>query len=134
MVFDQDQGFFIHIPATNPVSVTFVGEVPQGNLSNPLVVGAYSIKSSQVPQALPLGRPNSAVGVQTLGFPANIGDFVYLFSNTTGYSSFQFRQIGPNQIWTGANADGPTIPVGAGFFLFKAAGSPNSWNRTFSVN
>jgi len=139
LIMNPGEGFFISIPTTaTPTAVTFVGEVPQGQLSNPLVPGGYQIRSSQVPQALPLGRPNSAAGVQTLGFPANLGDIVFMFSNVSGYSSFQYRQLGANPAaWTGTGGvpDGPVIPVGTGFFLFKAAaGSPTAWTRTFSVN
>jgi hypothetical protein len=35
---------------TGPATVTFVGEVPAGSLSNPIPKG-FSIKASQVPQA-----------------------------------------------------------------------------------
>jgi hypothetical protein len=136
IVMNPGEGFFFQLPAAAaPLNITFVGEVPQGSLSNPLIPGGYQIRSSQVPQALPLGRPNSAAGVQTLNFPANVGDIVFRFNGT--YTSFSYRQLGMNPAaWTGAGAvpDGPVINVGEGFFLFKAAGSPNAWTRTFSVN
>jgi hypothetical protein len=136
IVFEPGQGFFIGIPGTTPVNVTFVGEVPQGNLVNPLLPGVYQIRSSQVPQALPLGRPNQAPADQTLDFPAAVGDVAFLYSNATGYSAYTFRQIGPNQLWTGGGvaANGPTLPVGSGFFLFRAAAGSDNWSRTFSVN
>jgi hypothetical protein len=135
LVMNPGEGFFINVAGASPVNITFVGEVPQGSLSNPLVAGAYQIRSSQVPQALPLGRPNSAAGVQTLNFPANVGDIVFRFAGS--YTSFSYRQLGMNPpAWTGTGAvpDGPVINVGEGFFLFKAAGSPTAWTRTFSVN
>lgn len=133
MVMDPGQGFFINIPGATPVTVTFVGEVPQGNLSNPLIPGAYQIRSSQVPQALNLGRPNTPVGTQTLQFPANIGDVVFQFNGT--YTTASFVNVAGGR-WSGAaGAEGPIINVGSSFFLFKAAaGSPNAWTRTFSVN
>lgn len=136
MVMDPGHGFFISIPAGSPVAVTFVGEVPQGNLSNPLIPGAYQIRSSQVPQELRLGRPNTPAGTATLGFPANLGDIVFIFNNATGYSSASFVNLGGQLRWsTAASPEGPLIPVGSSFFLFKAAaGSPNAWTRTFSVN
>jgi len=137
MVINPGEGFFISIPGATPVNVTFVGEVPQGSLSNPLTPGGYQIKSSQVPQALPLGRPQTAAGVQTLGFPANVGDVVFFFNGS--YTSASFRQLvaGQDPRWVGSispTADGPVPAVGQGFFLFKAAGSPTAWTRTFSVN
>jgi hypothetical protein len=134
MVMEPGQGFFISIPAGAPVTVTFVGEVPQGNLSNPLAPGRFQIVSSQVPQALPLGRPNSAVGVQTLGFPAAVGDRVYTFNGT--YTTHTFVQLGANPpFWnTAGSQDGPTIGVGQSFFLSRAATGSSAWTRTFSVN
>lgn len=136
MVFNPGDGFFVFVAGANPVNVTFVGEVPQGNLVNDLTAGIFQIKGSQVPQALPLGRPNSTVGVATLEYPAVVNDQVFLFSNTTGYSVATYRQIGPNQLWTGTGvtADGPVIPVAAGFFLFRAPAGTADWTRTFSVN
>lgn len=131
-VFDPGEGFFIRLAA--PLNVTFVGEVPQGNLSNPLVGGnAFQIKSSQVPQALPLGRP-TAVN-PTLGFPAAPTDRVWLYANPPGqYVAYNFNAaIG----WIGSNnngGDGPTIPVATGFFLQKTGAASQSWDRTFTVN
>jgi hypothetical protein len=134
LIMNPGEGFFISLPTTaTPTAVTFVGEVPQGNLTNPLVPGAYQIRSSQVPQALPPGRPNTPAGTSTLGFPARVGDILFLFNNLTGYSSSSFVNVAGGR-WSGASAEGPTIAVGSGFFLFKAAGSPSSWDRTFSVN
>lgn len=131
LVFNPGEGFFIRLAA--PLNLTFVGEVPQGNLSNPLVGGnAFQIRASQVPQSLPLGRP-TAVN-PTLGFPANAQDRVWLFLNPPGsYSSYTFF----GNTWVGAaanNGDGPTIPVGTGFFLQKTGAASQSWDRNFSVN
>jgi hypothetical protein len=131
LTFDPGEGFFIDVAA--PLNVTFVGEVPQGNLNNPLTGGnAFQIKSSQVPQALPLGRP-SAVN-PTLEFPAAAGDRVYTFDNLTGYTSYTYN-ANPILGWLGPNnngGDGPTIPVASGFFLQRAG--TTDWARTFSVN
>jgi hypothetical protein len=66
------EGAFIRNPGTAPFTVTFVGEVMQGSLSNPLPAG-FSIKSSQVPQ--------SAAVATVLGFPAADGDTIYQFVN-----------------------------------------------------
>jgi hypothetical protein len=135
LVMDPGEGFFIQIPGAASVNVTFVGEVMQGNLVNPLLAGAYQIKGSQVPQALPAGRPNQAPADQTLGFPAAVGDRIFLFDNVTGYQTHQFLQLGPNQLWnTAGSPNGPTIGVARGFFLFRAAGASGDWTRTFSVN
>lgn len=44
------EGVFVRNPTAAAITVTFVGEVPQGDLKNPLPKG-LSIRSSQVPQA-----------------------------------------------------------------------------------
>jgi hypothetical protein len=147
IVFEPGAGFFVFVNGANPVNVTFVGEVQQGNLVNPLLTGNFQIKGSQVPQALPIGRPNPTNALGTLNYPAQTNDVVYLFQNTgvpatTGYRTAQFRRIGPNFLWTGQNidqttagGDGPIIPVAAGFFLFRSTtATSGDWTRTFSVN
>jgi hypothetical protein len=133
LTFDPGEGFFISTAA--PLNVTFVGEVPQGALSTPLAGNnAFQIKGSQVPQALPLGRPSSAPGT-SLEFPAAAGDKVYLFNylGVAGYTSYNYNAV---LGWLGANnngGEGPTIPVGTGFFLQKT-GADQPWSRNFSVN
>jgi hypothetical protein len=115
-------GAFVFNPdntGTAARTLTFVGEVMQGNLSNPLPFG-YSIRANQVPQA---GAPN------TFGLPGTIGDRVYQFNKTSGgYDTFTFRNPGPN--WFPAL---PSIAVGEAFFMFRAT-APGSWDRTFNVN
>jgi hypothetical protein len=117
------------------LNVTFVGEVPQGNLSNQLRGGnAYQIVGSQVPQALPIGdtaTPN------TLNFPAAEGDVVFIFNSPTQTYKEAYQYFGGFG-WFSVNPDdpgpvGPTIPVATSFFVQKA-GPDVAWTRTFSVN
>jgi hypothetical protein len=112
-------GVFVFNNGTAALTLTFVGEVPQGTLSNPLPKG-FSIKASQVPQA---GKPD------VLGLPGQGGDKVFRFNKTTkAYDTYQFDDL--DSVWLPAL---PTIPVGEAFFVFRAQ-SAGSWNRTFSVN
>jgi len=112
------EGLFVRNPSTSPVTITFVGEVPQGNLVNAYPKG-FSLRASQVPQA---GK------ITDLGYAANPNDQIYQFDNTKqGYIVNTFDDI--NLAWLPSV---PTIAVGEGFFL-KAA-TAGSWNRTFSVN
>jgi hypothetical protein len=130
-VITPGEAFFINCPA--PVDVTWVGEVPQGNLSNPLPNGGgFSIRSSQVPQTAQLGAPG--IG---LNFPSIDNDNVYIFDNASGTYKDVYTYF-PGFGWFSANpddegADGPTIPVGTGFF-FQRSGTGSDWDRTFSVN
>ena len=111
------EGCFIGLPSA--ATLTFVGEVPQGNLTNQ-VPSNYSLRSSQVPQA---GLLSSA-----LTYPAVDNDLVY-----------QWDRV--NQRYLDANTyiDGfgwfpaePNIGVGESFFI--QTGTAHAWTRTFSVN
>jgi hypothetical protein len=115
------EGAFISLPA--PTTLTFVGEVPQGTLVNP-VPSNFSIRSSIVPQA---GALSSA-----LGFPAQNGDTVYQWNRTTqqynpGLSYFVDEGVG---VWFPSE---PNISVGEGFFV-QNTGAARQWTRTFNVN
>jgi hypothetical protein len=134
-IVNPGEGVFIRPSGPTPLNVTFVGEVPQGSLSNPILGGnRYSIVASQVPQALPLGASGQA---NTLMFPAVDGDTVFIFDNVAqAYkdSYTYFAGFG----WASANPDdpgpiGPTIPVATSFFVQKK-GADTAWTRTFTVN
>jgi len=114
-------GVFVFNPGTTALTLTFVGEVPQGTLSNPLPKG-FSIKASQVPQA---GKPDA------LGLPGQGGDKVFRFNKTTkAYDTYTFDDL--DNVWLPAGGL-PSVPVGEAFFVFRAQ-SAGSWDRTFSVN
>jgi hypothetical protein len=113
------EGAFIRNPTAAEFTVTFVGEVPAGSLSNPLPAG-FSIRSSQVPQA---GKITT-----DLGFPAGAGDVIYQFNSTTDqYVINSFDDL--DNAWVPAE---PTVAVGESFFVKKAAAG--NWTRNFSVN
>jgi hypothetical protein len=114
------EGFFIELDnasATDPTVLTFVGEVPQGTLENPLPSG-FSIRSSIVPQA----------GLLTadLGLTPGEGDRTYQFDRATqsyDISEFSF----------GAWDSQPNVQVAESFW-YERAGDATTWSRTFSVN
>jgi hypothetical protein len=132
VVLAPGEAFFIRMNAA--ADVTWVGEVPQGELSNPLPgPNALSMRSSQVPQTAQIGQPG--IG---LGFPGNTGDVLYIFDNAAGNYKQSYSFLG-GLGWLSANPDdegfnGPTIPVGTGFFLLQGGAGATSWDRTFSVN
>jgi len=110
-------GAFVRInTGAGAQTVTFVGEVPQGPLSTPLVAG-FNLVSSQVPQE---GT------VTALGYPGKAGDILY-FWNGTGYN--QHSWDADFNEWNPAL---PTVDVGEAFFLRKTG--TDTWTRTFSVN
>jgi len=126
------EAFFFNKVTPGNSTLTFVGEVPQGNLTN--VVGTLNaFISSIVPQQATF---------TALGFPGRRG-MIYQewIPGKQGYGNFL------NYLTTadGAPADGwydlassaqidPTPAVGQGFVINNPTGSVQSWGRTFSVN
>jgi hypothetical protein len=108
------EGAFVN--TDTPFSITWVGEVRQGNLTNTVPAG-YSIRASQVPQA---------GSVSTLGLTVGDFDSVYKWNNGANQYdiyTYVFGSWGPSE---------PVIGVAESFFI--NAGAPFTWNRSFSVN
>jgi hypothetical protein len=115
------EGVFVNNPAPTNVTITFVGQVMQGSLSNNLSAG-YQLVSSQVPQADTL---------DALGFPKAKGDRVYRFEYAGGKGSYKTYTVSAaTGLWTGGVI--PSVAVGECFFVNKAAAI--TWARDFSVN
>jgi hypothetical protein len=119
------EGAFISNPGTTELRITFVGEVPQGSLSTPLVAG-LQIVSSQVPQA---GRIDTAAG---LSFPVADDDIVFKWDKAlTAYEPSYAYVFGA---WEGTPPRVPNLVVGEAFFVNKSPTGLAPWTRTFSVN
>jgi hypothetical protein len=120
-VIDPGNGVFFQNPSASAITITFVGEVPQGPLSNPIPTG-FSIKANQVPQAV---KPDS------VGYPGAPNDKIFQYVPATGiYNTYTFSPL--SQAW---NPVLPAFPVGEAWYAFRApANGATSWNRTFSVN
>jgi hypothetical protein len=115
------EGAFVLNPLATPLTITFVGEVPQGNLQTQIAQG-LNLVSSQVPQAGPLTSEGP------LAFPIADGDLVYKFdAQTQGYEPVYQYDFGE---WDGGRV--PSVEVGEAFFVNKAAAT--TWTRNFSVN
>jgi hypothetical protein len=116
-------GFFVQNAGTADMTITFVGEVPQGtNLVVSVPVG-FSLLSSIVPQQ---GK------IETdLKFPAVNTDKLFIFDTTSqAYQAFTRRGAAT---WTGvAGVPEPVIAVAQGFFYQAAAAT--TWTRSFTVN
>jgi hypothetical protein len=109
-------GFFISPVAT---TLTFVGEVKQGSLTNTLPKGVKVLRTSIVPQA---GRVTT-----DLGLPGEALDQLFTFNG--GFTAYQFDDI--DLVWTPSE---PTNLVGGAFFYTKAAGNnTTNWVRNFTV-
>ena len=91
-------------------SVTFVGEVLTGNLTNNIPSG-FSIRSSQVPQSDTL---------ENMGFPAGFGDQVFFYRNG-GYVPSTYIGF-----------FSPTAQPAVGEAFWVNSGTGGSWTRTFN--
>jgi hypothetical protein len=114
-------GFFFSNPSSNSIVNTFVGEVLQGVLVNPLPAG-FSTKGSLVPQP---GSIN-----QIHGIPGEHGDTLRLYVNDPeGGGGYMMSVFSATE-----NAWVPdlTLGVAQGFLMEKQ--NPQDWIRVFSVN
>ena len=114
MTIAPGEGVFVSVGAAT--SVTFVGEVMTGDLSNGWASGGFKIVSSQVPQ--------EGLLEADLGYTAGFGDIVYKFVDGA-YQSHNRTPAG----W--GNGE-PTIGVGEAFWLTTTGAG--SWDRTFTVD
>ena len=113
------EGVFVQSSSVSNVTITFVGEVQQGILTNSMPVG-FSIISSRVPLA---------GSVSSLGYTNAVGgDTIYKWDATTqGYSQFNFVAIGAG-IWSPSE---PTLSVGEAVFINKT--TAGAWVRNYVV-
>jgi hypothetical protein len=110
------------------ITLTFVGTVLQGSLTNSLVPaysdgsGGFNLVSSIVPQG---GDISTNLGI-TVDSTMN-GDTVYVYDTTAqGYNTYQVSR----GAWS---PSAPRLAVGQGFFFYNANNALN-WTRTFTVN
>ena len=114
---DLGGGGFLLNPTATPFTFTFVGEVAQGTLTNPIGVG-FNCVSSRVPQT----------GTMTqLGYTPVFGETVYTYDAVLGYSINTYSA--DTEGWDPAE---PVIKVGEAFFTSNPSAHP--WTRAFSVN
>jgi len=107
-------------------TLTFVGEVLQGSLTNTLPINVKVMRASMVPQ--------QGLVSTDLGVPTADGDHLFVFNtaqNGSGYTAYAYStldgQWDPNE---------PTINVGQGFFFTTASTAPpanTNWIRNFTV-
>lgn len=111
ITLNPGEGAFVYVDTAT--TLTFVGEVKQGNLSTPLANG-LTVAASQVPQA---------GSIETLGFVPHDGDTVYQFAGGN------FNAISYFGGWDGGAA--PSLAIGESVFILTD--SVRSWDRSFTV-
>jgi len=124
------RAFFVQLPTGSPSkTLTFVGEVAQGNLTN-AIAHNFDFVASIVPQS---------AGLSTIGFPG-VPDMTYQTFNTAlgDYDqAYQYVGVQPGYAsgWAdpGGNPADPTPAAAQGFLLYNP-GTAVKWTRAFSVN
>jgi hypothetical protein len=117
------EGVFINLPpGSGNVTLTFVGEVPQGALTN-RISGNYSLLASVVPQQIALDAPEAS-------FPVQDGDYVLFWNPATQAFDNPINYLDG----VGWLPSAPTPAVGQAFFYFTGSGASRLWTRNFSVN
>jgi hypothetical protein len=115
---------FFFSPFTTNFTLTFVGTVPTGSLTNQLKQN-FNLASSIVPQSAALDTG--------LGLVPTAGDTVFFYDSVNGYNE-TYAYTGS---WQRSNASFPASPtpnVGQGFFYFITGAAGKTWVNNFSVN
>jgi len=119
-------GYFVRNVSASVFNVTYVGEVPQGNLTNILASNgaAYTLTGSKVPQQ---------GFVVDLGAIASNNDRVLRWDTTVQNFVTYTKSFGswPNNA-TSDPVKGPLIKVGEGFFYRNVSGTAR-FERSFTV-
>jgi hypothetical protein len=115
---DPGQGVFVRNPSAAAVTITFVGEVPQGTLTTTIPQG-LSIVSSQVPMEGTL---------TTLGYTPSGADQVYQFDTTK--QSYYISSYDPDF----QDFDTPLKSLKVGEAVFLRSAKASTWTKVFSVN
>jgi hypothetical protein len=109
------EGAIFFNPTQDYKSLSFTGDVMQGNLSVPIPAG-FSIHSSPVPQA---------GNLEDLGFPVANGDVIHLFDRDR--QKYMLHPYADGK-WT---AGPPIVSVGESFWVAKTEAA--NWARTLFV-
>jgi hypothetical protein len=120
MSLPPGDGAFVKKPSNvSEINLTFVGEVLQGDLVNPVAAGV-DIYSGMVPQQ---------GGLETVhGFVHSVNDTIWRWTGLA-YDSKTFKGP-PFNRWDPAGE--PQLNVGEALFIKTAAAK--NWTRTFHVN
>jgi hypothetical protein len=121
---DLPVGDAFFIKSAQATTITFVGEVATGTVSQTIPTGT-SLKANKVPVSEPW--PLKANG--------NIDDTIYTWSGTGWNSTWIY--YGATEGWIealGAGPDGPTLAPGQGVAYTSKGATALTWTRTFDPN
>jgi hypothetical protein len=121
--FNPGQGAFIYNPNAD-FQITFVGQVPQGTVTNQMVQG-FNLVSSIIPQS---GAVDIDLGIQ----PAAL-DEVFLWQDGA-YEAVNICVSVTSSATNWSYGYSSTNFVGSSFFYYAESATPNPWIRTFNIN
>jgi len=125
MTLNPGEGIFVYNPNAD-MQLTFVGTVPQGNVTNTAcLTSGFSMISSVVPQAGTLDVGNST----SLNFTPNNQDNIFIYQGGS-YTVYIANSANPSG-WAGAT---PSVNVGQAFYYYTTNPNGMNWVRTFNVN
>jgi len=121
------QAAWLFNPSNTPVTVTFVGTVPSGSLTNTLAPSSFNLVSSILPTS------GDIVTNSLMNFTTEVKkDQVYVWTPGTSLTS-----PGSYTQYTAVASGFPTHPVlptvGTGFWYFNSTNVANNWVENFSV-
>lgn len=117
VTLNPGEGAFLVDPSSNPIPVTFIGSVREGQSSLSLPKGQYSFTSSILPKA--------GYFQTTLGYNPNGGDEFLAWSGTSWLSSQYSVLMGR---W---NNGEPLLKVGEAFMIWPSK-TDNVWTENYS--
>eukprot|EP00825_Cyclidium_porcatum_P036356 TRINITY_DN3835_c0_g1_i1.p2 TRINITY_DN3835_c0_g1~~TRINITY_DN3835_c0_g1_i1.p2 ORF type:complete len:281 (-),score=21.31 TRINITY_DN3835_c0_g1_i1:90-932(-) len=132
------EGFFINNATPTNFTVTFVGEVPQGDaLSLPIYQGGYNLIASIVPQQLYLAPSNSFPVVDGMTY-MKFDTVTKQYVNQVMWLSADPNTGDPIPGWydgdTGEAKPWPQPEVGVSYFINNSTVNNLNWTRSFHVN
>jgi hypothetical protein len=123
------EGIWVYNPTPNPLPISFLGDVPQGEALDNSLPGNNNLKliSSIVPRdvnasEIPGARPDDTIYVWDVA-TQNYKD-AYTYFGGFGWFSANPDDPGPQ---------GPLIPVGTGLWI-QRSGAPATWRQRYNVS
>jgi len=120
--FNPGQAMWIYNPSTE-FTLTFVGTVPQGSVTNTLQHG-WNMVGSIVPIVAPMDSAS-------IGLVATPGDILFTYYNNA-FNSADVASSNPLSPWSLGAA--PTLALGQGLFYYTPSPVPTNWVTTFTIH
>jgi len=134
-VIPPGTGFWLYSGATSNITVTLVGTVPSGPMTNTLSSG-YNLVSSIVPVSGDIYSNTISAFTNV-----NAGDSLYIFDPTQQKYTFAYKAVNPaiagngGSPWKLSSGGDPVLPnVGQAFFYYDSSVSPINWVENYSVS